>query len=438
MKLSIVSIINGNSLLWRHDIQHIRTANDCTDVEFVALDMLPEHPHAKRISAMAESGFAGASRYVAGTRDGSTLQQAAEAARGPAVLVLSPGAILFPGVVPKLIRYFADHPDSKDIVTGPMVGDNLRSIATHMRGEWHGREFGQQATAWETPDGRLVGAYRSPPNNTLYHVMPNGEQTEGPDIKWSEHATRLVASRWSPLGNSPQDSFAIPAQRLDVFAFMKPAWPALDPNIRGLGGEEFYLHDLFRANGGQALCLGFMRWALVTDGAGRSSRDALIRNILIGLKARGLSTDDIARAVGEHKLLTPEDWERVSSDPVGYKAKSQEPPPTPETGPGEEIGAILASLGAKEKSGCGGCANKRRQMNVWGVKGCRAHYWEIVGWFRDGQANFSTVDKVKAAAWAAVNGLAWKIESWDDPFPSLVTLAIDRAEVAPPTVDAHG
>jgi hypothetical protein len=101
-------------------------------------------------------------------------------------------------------------------------------------------------------------------------------------------------------------------------------------------------------------------------------------------------------------------------------------PQEPDFGPGTELRSILESLRLSELPGCG-CKSKTRQMDRWGVEGCREHFEEIVGWMREGYEKAGWIPKAKAAVFAATSGLALKLNPLD-PFPSLVQEAILRAE----------
>jgi hypothetical protein len=111
--------------------------------------------------------------------------------------------------------------------------------------------------------------------------------------------------------------------------------------------------------------------------------------------------------------------------------------PAPEQGPGAELKQILESIGirpiqpgkAADGSGQGQCRCDAfaEQMNRWGVAGCRAHFLRIVAKLQTTAAEYGWGDKLKAAAMAVTNGLAFRI-NWLDPFPGLVEEAIRRAE----------
>jgi hypothetical protein len=100
-------------------------------------------------------------------------------------------------------------------------------------------------------------------------------------------------------------------------------------------------------------------------------------------------------------------------------------PPPPTSGPGTELTAIYASLGIEADPSCD-CKAKAEQMDRWKVDGCRAHFWEIVGWQKDGAVRWGYAPKLKAAALAVATGLAFRV-NWSDPFPGLVEEAIRRA-----------
>lgn len=103
-------------------------------------------------------------------------------------------------------------------------------------------------------------------------------------------------------------------------------------------------------------------------------------------------------------------------------------------GPGDELEAIFATIGIEEKPGCD-CKAKMRQMNAWGVSGCREHLKDILTWLYENYKRYGWGERIKAAMAMPV-GLALKINP-ADPFRGLVLEAIRRAEAkARPTGDA--
>jgi hypothetical protein len=118
--------------------------------------------------------------------------------------------------------------------------------------------------------------------------------------------------------------------------------------------------------------------------------------------------------------------EELAAEEARQAAELAQRRPTPTEGPGTELTAILASLGITAAVGCD-CKEKAAQMNRWGVDGCRKHFWEIVGWLKDGQGRWGWTDYLRAAVLAVITGLAFQLDP-TDPFPGILTEAIRRAE----------
>ena len=133
------------------------------------------------------------------------------AARGEAVLCCDSHVLFAPGAIARLKAYYREHPDARDLLQGPLVYDDLQSIATHFEPEWRDQMWGKWATD------------------------PRGEDPEG-------------------------EPFEIPMQGLGVFSCRKYAWPGFNPRFRGFGGEEGYIHEKLRQAGGRCLCLPWLRW----------------------------------------------------------------------------------------------------------------------------------------------------------------------------------
>lgn len=99
----------------------------------------------------------------------------------------------------------------------------------------------------------------------------------------------------------------------------------------------------------------------------------------------------------------------------------------PATGPGRELEAIFEQLEIPYKESCG-CAAYARQMDLWGVAGCREHFDEIVERLRMNAEKYTLWEQFKAAGRALQTGLAFHLNPLD-PFPGLVKEAIRRAEM---------
>lgn len=171
------------------------------------------------------------------------------------VLCLDGHVLLMPKVLQRLLDYFEKHPKTKDLLQGPMLGENLRSLHTHFEPVWNKGMYGQWA------------------------LDKRGEDPAG----------------------AP---FAIPMQGLGLFACRKEAWVGFNPRFRGFGGEEGYLHEKFRQRGNQALCLPFLRWvhrfARPQGVPYPISWEDRIYNYLVGYQELGLEDQALQSHFNDH------------------------------------------------------------------------------------------------------------------------------------------
>lgn len=108
--------------------------------------------------------------------------------------------------------------------------------------------------------------------------------------------------------------------------------------------------------------------------------------------------------------------------PAGEEKKDMA---NPTGGPGTELKAILASLGPIPRN-CK-CNERARQMDVWGVAGCREHREQILAWLRQEKVKLGWLARLNAAVGAVRTGLAFHLDP-RDVAGSLLDEAIRRAE----------
>ena len=180
------------------------------DVSFVVVDNHPEGPAAEPLKALG--AYVANYRYVpfSGFRGTAVRDLVFRETDAEVVCCVDSHVLLCPGALAALQAWFAERPDSRDLVQGPIVWDDLRSGATQMEPTWRDGMFG----IW-------------------------GNQ--GP-------------------GDADGEPFEIPMHGLGLFACRRAAWPGLNPRFRGFGGEEGYLHEKFRQRGGRVLCHPAVRW----------------------------------------------------------------------------------------------------------------------------------------------------------------------------------
>jgi hypothetical protein len=115
-------------------------------------------------------------------------------------------------------------------------------------------------------------------------------------------------------------------------------------------------------------------------------------------------------------------------------------------GPGTELKSILSSVGINSSPNCA-CNRRMAQMDQWGVKECKEHFDEIVGWINESAVQWGwskaaeqkvlessepihqlTMTEKLGIGWKSLmSGIAFQV-NWLDPYPGLVTEAIRRAE----------
>src|SRR5262249_49512112 len=184
-------------------------------------------------------------------------------ADGRYVLCIDCHVFIVPGALRRLVAYLDEHPDTKDLLQGPLLFDNLKTIATHFHPAWR---YGMYVH-WET----------------------------------------------NPLGLDPEAKpFEIPMQGLGLSACRREIWPGFHPAFRGFGGEEGYIHEKFRRAGNRTLCLPFLRWMHRfnrPNGVPYVPRwEDRIRNYLIGHREFGIPTDAMeahfTELIGETEFKT--------------------------------------------------------------------------------------------------------------------------------------
>src|SRR6185312_12908632 len=69
----------------------------------------------------------------------------------PHVLCMDSHVILPPGALAKLLAYYDANPDTRDLLQGPMLYDDLKNFATHYTDKWEAEMWGQWGAAWYSP-----------------------------------------------------------------------------------------------------------------------------------------------------------------------------------------------------------------------------------------------------------------------------------------------
>lgn len=245
-------------------LQSLRHYHDMQDVELLVVD----NYGCEHTKNLVENWVKG--RYILATDTVGTAPAkdlVFREAQGEAVLCCDSHVQFGPGAISRLKAYYRDHPDCDDLLQGPLVYDDLASIATHFDPVWRGQMWGVWAT---DPRGR----------------DPDGEP------------------------------FDIPMQGMGAFSCRKRAWLGFNPRFRGFGGEEGYIHEKFRQAGRRTLCLPWLRWTHRFGRPGGVSYplyvDDKLRNYLIGHAELGLDVRPVIAHFAE--FLPPETIEAIMAD----------------------------------------------------------------------------------------------------------------------------
>lgn len=182
------------------------------DVEFVIIDNNPESSEGQTTKKFGP-WIKEPNQYLPFTEYRSTAVRDLifKVARTDYVLCMDCHVLFAPGAIRKLIDFFQAGKDEGNLLQGPLVYDNMQEVATHFDPVWRHRMWGIWAT--------------------------------------------------NPQGKNPDNApFEIPMQGLGCFAARRFGWPGFNPNFRGFGGEEGYIHEKYRLAGKKTLCLPFLRW----------------------------------------------------------------------------------------------------------------------------------------------------------------------------------
>jgi hypothetical protein len=188
-------------------------------------------------------------------------------AAGEFVLCLDCHVFVVKGALRRLLDYLESEHRPLDLLHGPLLYDDLKSISTHLDPRWRGGFYG----TWATSD--------------------EGRDAEGPP-------------------------FEIPLQGMGLFACRKDAWVGFNPEFRGFGGEEGYIHAKVHRAGGRVMCLPFLRWVH------RFNRpmgvpypniwEERIRNYVIGARELGLPLEPMRDHFAE--VLGASEIDRILSE----------------------------------------------------------------------------------------------------------------------------
>ena len=285
-------------------IQHIiHTTSRLKDIEFVVVDNSPNTQHGKDLKSFVEGpcrvGTAEAI-YVPVTQVYGTSQTrnlVFSMATSQAVMCVDCHITLEPHAADRLLDFYESFNTTNDLYQGPMLNDYGQIYATHFEDVWRDQMWG----IWGTDKRAFATA----------------------DVEALPIIDRIAMTKYLP-------PFEIPAMGLGLFSCRKEAWLGFNPNFRGFGGEEWYIHHKYRQAGHKCWCLPWLRWGHRfgrPEGVGYTlSMDHKVRNYILGHQELGMSLDRVYEHFVVSGLFPKEKWDWLLADPVLHVPEQAAPP----------------------------------------------------------------------------------------------------------------
>lgn len=180
------------------------------EVEIIVLDNNPQGTHASVTKSFVTDWARQV--YIPCEDKPSTFNKykVVNHANGKYVLIMDCHILLVPGCIDKLLEYYNENPNCKDLVQGPLLYDDLNNYSTEFFPKWRGDMFG------------------------VWHTNKEAHDAGEP--------------------------FEIKLQGMGLCSFEKSNWPGISQHFRGFGAEEGYIAEKFRVNGGKNICLPQLKW----------------------------------------------------------------------------------------------------------------------------------------------------------------------------------
>ena len=231
------------------------------DIEFLVVDNHPSGLHAAMVKDFVKNigGFYVPFDKWTSTSVGKNL--VFKFANAPYAMCVDSHILIAPGAIARLIEYFEQNGDCRDLLQGPLLNNNM-TVSTHFEPVWRGQMWGT----------------------------------------WS--SDKRGRDRDSP-------PFEIPMQGTGLMACRKDAWLGFNDLFRGFGAQAGYIHEKYKKAGRRTICLPFLRWMHRfgrPDGAKyQVSATDKFRNYIIGFKELNLDTEPLFAqfkpAIKENKMI---------------------------------------------------------------------------------------------------------------------------------------
>jgi len=184
--------------------------NILDQIEFIVIDNNPNGEHGKAVKEFIEKSVKGIYIPITNKVGTSIRNEIFKHATGEYTLCMDSHVMFEPTAIENLLNYYKKFPDTKNLIQGPLMMDNMKDVYTHFDPVWRGNMFGIWA------------------NNKEAYVL--GEP------------------------------FEINMMGLGMFSCKTSEWCGFNVNFKGFGGEEGYIHEKFRRAGGKCICIPQLKW----------------------------------------------------------------------------------------------------------------------------------------------------------------------------------
>lgn len=178
--------------------------------EFLVLDNNPSGPHGEALKKFARDIPGMRVVEVMDRKSSFVKYEAFRLANGRVLLGLDCHVLLQSGFIAALMDWWHLHPVSRDMLTGPLLYNDLRATSVKMEPRWRGHDYGC----------------------------------------WGDEPAAMAAGQ----------PFEVPMQGMGCFSFLREQAPAIGAGFRGFGGEEWYVAEKVRRNGGRVICHPALGW----------------------------------------------------------------------------------------------------------------------------------------------------------------------------------
>lgn len=247
-------------------VQALRMYHNLKDCEILVIDNFGDG----ELERFIKSNGSGQVRYekcVNGSGPAFAKNKVFELAKGEMVLCIDSHILLKPGALDKI-------PVTDDLITGPLVYNNLKDYVCAWKPVWRGNMWGI----------------------------------------WGDYAQTV-----------PEKDFEIWGMGGGCFCTKKSSWLGFNPKFKGFGGEEGYLHTKYRKAGRKVICHTPLVWMHQFD---RKIPYPLkmvdrVHNYLIGFAELGLDTKEMEAHFGPSLIQEAKQMISNENKPIVTTIKPQ-------------------------------------------------------------------------------------------------------------------